>query len=135
MAHESIRKVVVQDPSQFDSTIASLQNDAAIVKNLYVLVTGAVDPATGHSWCPDCVRADPVIMNHLSNIEDVTLVECPVLRANYRGNPQYPYRVHPQLRLQAVPTLYRWGKNGPVRSLVEDQCADAGLLEALTEEL
>ena len=24
-------------------------------KEVFVLFSGSVDPATGHSWCPDCV--------------------------------------------------------------------------------
>jgi hypothetical protein len=52
----------------------------------------------------------------------------------YKGNPEYPYRVHPQLKLKAVPTIYRWqGKRGPSRSLVEGECLDEQLMEALLE--
>lgn len=55
-------------------------------------------------------------------------------RDSYKGNAQYPYRVHAQLKLKAVPTLYRWaGKRGPSRSLVEGECLDAEMMGALLE--
>ncbi len=41
----------VADPSQFDSVLSKHAGKS----QLYVLVSGATDPATGVSWCPDCV--------------------------------------------------------------------------------
>ena len=55
--------------------------------------------------------------------------------SSYKGNAQYPYRVHPKLLLKAIPTLYRWGKQGPVGSLVEGQILDVELLGALVEDM
>lgn len=40
-------------------------------------------------------------------------------------------RVHPGVKLQRIPTLFKWGKGKAVASLVEDQCKDAGLVEDL----
>jgi len=54
-------------------------------------------------------------------------------RRRYKGNPDHPYRKHRQLQLKAVPTLYLWGKNGPLRSLVEEQLFTAEAIEALLE--
>lgn len=86
------------------------------------------------------------------------LLECPVERSEYKGNPEYPvrsaaasrppapaprgptcpdyrsrpsppfatqYRTHRQLKLTGVPTLYRWGRRGPVGKLVEEDLVDA----------
>ena len=27
-------------------------------KDVFLLFSGGVDPATGHSWCPDCVKGE-----------------------------------------------------------------------------
>ena len=27
-------------------------------KDVFILFSGSVDPATGHSWCPDCVSGE-----------------------------------------------------------------------------
>jgi hypothetical protein len=72
------------------------------------------------SGCPDCVVAEPYIKTALTSLAssgDVLLVECPVLRSEYKGNPEYAYRVHPSLRITEVPTLFRWGKGKPVGKL------------------
>ena len=29
-------------------------------KTIYAIFSGGKDPATGKSWCPDCVTAEPV---------------------------------------------------------------------------
>ena len=78
--------------------------------------------------------AEPVIHDALEAVgKPVVLLYCPVVRASYKGNPQYPYRVHPQLRLKAVPTFYRWGANGPIRSLVEGENLDQGMMQDMVE--
>jgi hypothetical protein len=146
----------VADPSAFDACVAAHLDDT----NLYVLVSGAKDETTGKSWfvrsfcrlfllkhnvnqskrvdvfrCPDCESAEPVIHAALNGLEaPVTLIYAPVVRSEYRGNASHPYRVHPQLKLKAVPTLYRWaGKRGPSRSLVEGECLDSEMMAALLE--
>jgi hypothetical protein len=91
---------------RFDSL---LQQNIDATK-LYVLVVGENVPETGKSWCPDCVKADPLIQKALSNDPEVTLLECPVPRSTYKGNPNHPYRTHKQIQLQGVPTLIRWTK-------------------------
>ncbi len=69
------------------------------------------------SGCPDCVEAEPIIDEALEGIDDnVTLVRCDVVRAEYKGNPDYPYRTHPKLLVKSVPSLYYWVGEGPVAS-------------------
>jgi hypothetical protein len=47
------------------------------------------------------------------------LVECPVPRSGYRGNPDHPYRKHEQLEIKAIPTLINWSTK---TRLVEGEC-------------
>jgi hypothetical protein len=47
--------------------------------------------------------------------------------------PFYRLPPPPQVKLDRVPTLYRWGRSGPVGWLVEDQCKSTALLSELTE--
>ncbi|KAJ1973544.1 hypothetical protein H4R35_004063 [Dimargaris xerosporica] len=47
---------------------------------LYALFYGRDDPATGQSWCPDCVTAKPSIEHALNTVATGTLIECPVDR-------------------------------------------------------
>jgi hypothetical protein len=59
----------------------------------------------------------------VSDGTDVVLVECPVVRAEYKGNPEYPYRKHAQLMINDIPSLLLWGKKNPVVKLQGDQLA------------
>jgi len=104
------------DPSLFDGALKEL---LAQDKILLVYVVGARDEH-GKSWCPDCVASDPILDEALSTFNKPTIVfEAPVARAEYKGNPNYPYRKHPQIQLTGVPTLVHWTKEGPQARLVE----------------
>ena len=54
------------------------------------------------------------------------LVTADVVREDYY-RADYPYRTDSKLRLSGVPTLYRWGRDGPVRRLQEGQITAASL--------
>ncbi|RKP24717.1 hypothetical protein SYNPS1DRAFT_2118, partial [Syncephalis pseudoplumigaleata] len=70
---------------------------------------GSPSPATGLSWCPDCVDADPHIRTAIEALPDSLLILCPVGdRAAWKNQPQHPYRCHPAIALTAIPTLIRW---------------------------
>ena len=46
---------------------------------LFVLFSGSIDSASGKSWCPDCVTADPVVAEALKDLDDdLVLVHCAV---------------------------------------------------------
>jgi hypothetical protein len=70
---------------------------------LIVLFTGAIDSATGKSWCPDCTAADPIIHDIIGKTDSV-LLSCAVIREEYR-NPEYVYRTAPDVKLKCVPTV------------------------------
>lgn len=61
------------------------------------------------------------------------MLRCIVKRSEYRGNPDYAYRRHKKVKLTGVPTLMRWGRTGPVASLVEAQLLDASVIATLCE--
>jgi len=72
----------------------------------------------------------------LKEVHDYTLLELPVVRADYKGNPNFPYRTHPQLQIKGVPTFIHWTKDGPQQRLVEEELHKpepiAKLLSSLT---
>ncbi len=93
-------------------------------------------------------------MRHLNSVSNGILLECPVVRSEYKGHPDYPYRcavpptprhrvgrrgcccrTHAALKLRAVPTLYRWGAVQPRAVLVEDECKVESKVAALVEDL
>ena len=56
--------------------------------------------------------------------------QVPVVRDEYKGRPEYWARLH-AAKLTRVPSLVKWGAEGPAATLVEAQCGDAALLEDL----
>lgn len=107
-------------------TLVATQGDALF------LFFGAEDPQTGESWCPDCVTADPVLRRTIATTRrDLTVYECPVgQRADWKNQPQHPYRLHPLFRVARIPTLLFISKGVERGRLVEADCAQTRIVEA-----
>ena len=101
--------------------------------SLSVIFTGDIDPATGKSWCPDCVAADPVIDLFLEDQKNNTVLVCLVKREGYKGNPDHPYRTHPLIKLQSIPTLIQFKNGKEVGRCVERECRNEDSLYALMD--
>jgi 1,2-dihydroxy-3-keto-5-methylthiopentene dioxygenase len=113
------REVLVKSPAEFESEFTAAR--ATHPAQLLVWVTA--------DWCPDCVQAKPVLTQHFNQLKDAVVLKCDVDRNTWKGNPDYPYRTHPQLNVQRIPTLIRFGKQGPRERLVEGECYDTALVE------
>lgn len=96
------------------------------------LFFGAEDPATGTSWCPDCVTADPVLRAACAaQRPDLALNECPVgQRSDWKNRPEHPYRLDPDFRLARIPTLLLFEDGCEAGRLVEGDCAQPDLVAA-----
>ena len=116
-------------PADAETALAGLTQAAG---GALFLFFGSEDPETGQSWCPDCVTADPVLrLSCLTLRPDLTVHECPVgARSAWKNVPDHPYRVHPDWRLQRIPTLIRFEGGCERGRLVEGDCADPGVVEA-----
>jgi hypothetical protein len=87
--------------------------------------------------CPDCNDAGPVLdaaLEEAAKTKPVTLLECHLVRSEYSGNPNHPYRKHPSIKLQRIPTLVKWGHKAKTGELIEGACKDAELVRELVEE-
>ena len=84
-------------------------------------------------WCPDTRAALPVLERALYRAKGapIVLITADVARREYY-TPTYAYRMDQRLKLDGVPTLYRWGRDGPSRRLVEREITDAALSAFLT---
>ena len=106
-------------------TAASLSLPAPQAQRVFVLVEGARDPSTGQSWCGDCAQAEPIIERVFSEAKArVSVIRAAVQRSAYAGNAAHPYRTHPQLALQRIPTLYRVENGRVVDQLIETELHD-----------
>ncbi|KAF9364633.1 Thioredoxin domain-containing protein 17 [Mortierella sp. NVP85] len=99
-------------------------------KNIYLYFYASIDPATGLSWCPDCVAAGPIIQKGFSELDDsVILVDVPVGDRPTWKDPEHPYR-HRADAITAVPTLFHLNTK---KRLVEEKCTKENLTEFLSE--
>jgi hypothetical protein len=115
--------------AEVDSTLATLATGRG---SAVLLFFGAEDPATGLSWCPDCVIADPLLRRACTTLRpDLTLYECPVgMRSEWKNRPDHPYRLHPTTRLTRIPTLLFIADGLERGRLVEGDCAKPEVVEA-----
>ncbi|XWS45679.1 hypothetical protein CRYUN_Cryun14cG0000600 [Craigia yunnanensis] len=117
-------KVVDATVSSFDSIFENFRSDAPNNKANLILFLADKDPSTSLSWCPDCIRAEPVIYKKLeleASVEDVALLRAYVGDRPTWRNPQHPWRVDSTFKLTGVPTLFHWDwENDAIRARLED---------------
>jgi hypothetical protein len=101
-----------------------------------LLFFGSEDPQTGASWCPDCVIADPLLRRLARELQPaLPLIECPVgARSQWKHQPEHPYRLHPLLHLQRIPTLIHLEGASERGRLVEADCANPDLVRAFLSD-
>ncbi|XP_014500437.1 thioredoxin-like protein Clot [Vigna radiata var. radiata] len=128
-------KVLEATVSSFDGVFEKFRSESAENKANLILFLADKDPATSLSWCPDCVRAEPVIYKKLeASSEDIALLRAYVGDRPTWRNPQHPWRVDPRFKLTGVPTLIRW-ENDTVKGRLEDHEAHVeSKIEALVAD-
>ncbi|KAF7282603.1 hypothetical protein GWI33_002322 [Rhynchophorus ferrugineus] len=85
--------------------------------------------ASGESWCPDCVRAWPVVEIESESLpDDSHFVVVEVGDRAVWKDPNCPFRKDPRTKLLVIPTLKRW--NQP-QKLEGDQCEKSDLVSML----
>ncbi|KAI7740784.1 hypothetical protein M8C21_030202 [Ambrosia artemisiifolia] len=113
-------KTVDATLSTFNAIFDRFKSEAANNKKNLILFLADNEPSTNRSWCPDCVRAEPVIFKKLeSSVDDVALLRAYVGDRPTWRNPMHPWRVDSTFKLKGVPTLILW-ENGEVKGRLED---------------
>ncbi|KAM0052252.1 putative Thioredoxin-like superfamily [Helianthus debilis subsp. tardiflorus] len=113
-------KTVDATLSTFNAVFEKFKSEAPNNKNNLILFLADNEPSTNRSWCPDCVRAEPVIYKKLeSSSDDVALLRAYVGDRPTWRNPLHPWRVDSTFKLKGVPTLILWEK-GEVKGRLED---------------
>ncbi|KAJ2796143.1 hypothetical protein H4R21_004830, partial [Coemansia helicoidea] len=101
--------VRVTEPAEFDGLAARALAEA---RDVFVLFFGRELAATGESWCPDCVIADPAVRKAVGKVEGAVLLEVPVDPRSDAASPTAVFRKRADIRLDRVPTLLRWTPDG-----------------------
>ncbi|XP_005987558.1 thioredoxin domain-containing protein 17 [Latimeria chalumnae] len=98
-------------------------------KQIFAYFSGSKNEQ-GVSWCPDCVRAEPVVHGELGHMpEGSVFIYCQVGEKPYWKNPNNEFRE--KLNLTGVPTLLKYGTQ---KKLVEAECFKADLVQMLLSE-
>nr|GMD65207.1 thioredoxin-like protein Clot [Ipomoea batatas] len=113
-------KVLDATVATFNGVFEKFKAEAPKNKANFILFLADIDPSTSLSWCPDCVRAEPVIYKKLEASSDyVALLRAYVGDRPTWRTPQHPWRVDPKFSLKGVPTLIRW-EGDEVKGRLED---------------
>lgn len=141
------KQIILEDTTQFDSTVAQYENDPAY-KVVLVYVTGSVDERSGKSWCPDCVMSEPVIKNMFNQIEEdlenadvdpsvpqIAFIKCPVVREPYKKS-DFVYRTHAKLQIRSIPTLILWSADTNYRQrIIEGQFREGSRVLSFAKDI
>jgi len=104
------------------------------VERVLVLFSGGKSPATGKSWCPDCVVAEPVVDAVVGPATGWHYVYCSVGGRDFWKDRACVFRTDRRTQLKSIPTLLKLDDNVPNTRLVEAQCANRGMVEMLLED-
>ncbi|XP_067010472.1 thioredoxin domain-containing protein 17 [Anabrus simplex] len=121
-----VKTHAVEGYVKYSELIQSLQADKKTAGDIFVLFSGSKDE-NGESWCPDCVKAMPVIEAALGEADkNAHFIYVGVGSRDSWKDPNSPFRKDPKLKLRYVPTLIAWGR--PDR-LEDAECANSDLLK------
>ncbi|PIA53427.1 hypothetical protein AQUCO_00900185v1 [Aquilegia coerulea] len=113
-------KIVDATISNFDEVFEKFRSEALTNKVNLILFLADNDPFTSLSWCPDCVRAEPVIYKKLeASTDEVALLRAYVGDRPTWRNAHNPLRTDSRFKLKGVPTLVRW-ENDAISGRLED---------------
>ncbi|KNA18220.1 hypothetical protein SOVF_072530 [Spinacia oleracea] len=113
-------KIMDATVASFNDVFRKFREEAANNKANLILFLADNEPSTSLSWCPDCVRAEPVIYKKLEECgENVALLRAYVGDRPTWRTPVHPWRVDSKFQLKGVPTLIRW-ENDDVAARLED---------------
>ncbi|KAM7508983.1 hypothetical protein LguiA_019436 [Lonicera macranthoides] len=113
-------KMVDANVSTFECVFEKFRSEAANNKVNFVLFLADIDPSTSLSWCPDCVRSEPVIYKKLEESPDkVALLRAYAGDRQMWNNSQHPWRTDSRFNVRDVPTLILW-EHDAVKARIED---------------
>lgn len=111
MAAHRNERVTHHKATGYEHFVAIVETLAPAVgaQHISVYFTGEKNAATGVSWCPDCVVAEPVVMAAVERIaEPMHFIYVDVGNRAYWKDPKNPFRTDKRTHLSVIPALLRW---------------------------
>ena len=86
-----VKKIEVEGYQALLDAVKPFEEDK---KRVFVQFSGSVDPATGKSWCPDCVTYGSVVDKVMADVtdENVVYIYCSVGGRDYWKNQTNEFR-------------------------------------------
>eukprot|EP00116_Pleurobrachia_bachei_P015640 sb/3475902/ len=112
--------------NSFAEYMKAAESSKMSCSQIFALFTGSLT-ASGKSWCPDCVRADPVIEEAAKSLPVGTCLITTFIDRPTWKDPNNEFRKG-NLKLKSIPTLVKLGSE---ERLVESECAKKSLVEML----
>ncbi|KAJ7308948.1 hypothetical protein JRQ81_008228 [Phrynocephalus forsythii] len=123
-------EVSVRGYAELDRALLRQKGQQPGRRPVFVYFSGDKDPGSGASWCPDCVKAEPIVRAELPNLpEGAVFIYCQVGDRAYWKNPDNEFRKN--LKLTGVPTLLKYGTP---QKLTEEECFNPELVRMLFTE-
>lgn len=125
----TLTRIVATTRAEVERALAGAPAGAAA----FLHFSGAVDAATGASWCGDCIEAEPVLRAAFAAAaaeRPLLIVYVPLVRAEFKGVASHWARAAP-FGVARIPTLARWGRTKVTAALIEDECKDGAAVAAL----
>ncbi|KAK1158260.1 thioredoxin domain-containing protein 17-like [Acipenser oxyrinchus oxyrinchus] len=98
-------------------------------KDVFAYFSGSKNEQ-GVSWCPDCVKAEPIVRGELGYLPPGSVfIYCQVGERPYWKDPNNEFKK--TLKLSGVPTLLRYGTP---QKLVEEECFKKDLVRMMFTE-
>ena len=63
------------------------------------------------SWCPDCIKSDLLLNNHIFNsfdLKNITFMDCPIDKEEYKKSS---YSTNKNVQLKRIPTFIEYNSN------------------------
>lgn len=124
----SVSNVNIEGYENFVNYIKNLETET---RPVYIYFSGS-KTSEGVSWCPDCVEAEPVLLQFINNLKrDIVFVYVDVGNREYWKDLACPFRTNPHVKLMVLPSLLKWRE---VKRLEGSQCANNDLLVMMFED-
>jgi len=101
-------------------------------RKVFAIFCASIDEESGHSWCPDCRDAEPVVEKALEGLpEEMVFLYVEVGDRPTWKDADNVFRTSPDLKLTGVPTLLEVGTS---KRLEADDCVKEDLVTKLFKD-
>eukprot|EP01123_Difflugia_compressa_P014766 TRINITY_DN7995_c0_g1_i1.p1 TRINITY_DN7995_c0_g1~~TRINITY_DN7995_c0_g1_i1.p1 ORF type:complete len:488 (-),score=87.87 TRINITY_DN7995_c0_g1_i1:21-1463(-) len=127
--YNGLTNIVCHNPDEFDKlieTISKKNENEQIDCPIIMYFTAAENTQTKQLWCPDARKAQPLVEEALcktlnNTTKQICFIKFPIRQEDYKGNPEYYFRLHPIVKLTRIPTMALFKNGNLEKRLIEGE--------------